>query len=98
MTRTGYTEHASIRLQQRGIAPAAVEALLDFGSTVHDHHGAQIVLFDRRAWRRLERSIGAQQLRELEPYRTIYAVRANDGSLVTVGHRWRRVKRDLAIR
>ena len=94
MTRTGLTDHAAMRMQQRGIAYAAIEALLDYGRAVHDHHGAQIFHFDRRAWQRIARTAGVQALRELEPYRRLYAVRANDGSLVTVGHRTERVKRD----
>ena len=41
---TRLTRHAAIRSQQRGIPSAAIEALLDYGTEHHDHHGAVIVL------------------------------------------------------
>ena len=40
------TAHARARMQQRGISPAVLDALLDFGRELHDHRGCRIVRFD----------------------------------------------------
>lgn len=42
-------------MQQRGIARAAVDCLLDYGREHHGHHGAVVVMLDRAATRRLAR-------------------------------------------
>ena len=84
------TEHARIRMQQRGIPPAALEALLDYGREAHDHRrGCRVVLFDKRTRRRLARHFGPA-LRKVERYLDAYAVVGPDDAVVTVGHRHRR--------
>ena len=73
------TRHARTRMQQRGIAPEALEELFEHGREVFDHHGhATILYFDKAA--RLGRA-------------TLYAVVSGDGQVVTVGHRYRRFGR-----
>src|SRR5512147_2615668 len=74
--------------------PGGVGCLLSYGTSVHDHQGGEIVVFDKRAFRRLERAIDAALLRRVTDHRSLYAVRSTDGALVTVGHRFRRVRRD----
>jgi len=88
------TEHAAIRARQRGVDPVVLDCLLSFGSSVHDHQGGEIVVFDHKAFRRLERAVDAALLRRVSDHRSLYAVRSTDGALVTVGHRFRRVRRD----
>jgi hypothetical protein len=87
------TNHARIRLQQRGIPPVALENLLDYGRRCHDHHGATIVYFDHQARNILRRRTGASAFREIERYLDTYAVVAPDGDIVTVGHRTRPIRR-----
>jgi hypothetical protein len=85
------TEHARIRMQQRGIPPAALEVLLTFGREAHDHRrGCQVLLFDKRCRRQLAHQVGARGIRSLERYLNAYAVVGPDGAVVTVGHRQRR--------
>lgn len=86
------THHAAVRSQQRGIPPRAIEALIDFGTEHHDHHGAVVLLLDHAATKRLAR---AQHLRgtELNALRGLYAVLSGDGRVCTVGHRTRRLQR-----
>jgi hypothetical protein len=43
--------HARIRMQQRGIPAAAVDALLDYGKVAHVDGGREIVFFDKAARR-----------------------------------------------
>jgi hypothetical protein len=86
------SKHAKARMQQRGIAPSAVDCLLDFGREHHDHHGAVVVVLDRAATRRLARFAPARA-GELDALRGLYAVVASDGCVCTVGHRTRRLRR-----
>jgi hypothetical protein len=86
------SKHAQARMQQRGIAPSAVDCLLDYGREHHDHRGAVIVMLDRAATRRIAR-YGAVRANDLDALRGLYAVVANDGCVCTVGHRTRRLRR-----
>ena len=72
----------------------ALDCLLAYGSSLYDHRGGEIVLFDKRAWRRLERADDRALLKRASENRGLYAVRSSDGQLVTVGHRYRRFPRD----
>ena len=85
------TTHARVRMQQRGIPTAAVEALLDFGREAHDHRGCRIVRFDKRSRQRAARALGARLFRSVERYLDTYAVVGPDDSIVTVGHRNHRI-------
>jgi hypothetical protein len=86
------SRHAQARMQQRGIAPAAIDCLLDYGREHHDHHGAVVVMLDRAATRRIARFAPARA-GELRALGGLYAVVASDGCVCTVGHRTRRLRR-----
>ena len=90
--KASLSRHAALRSQQRGIPPRAIEALLDFGTEHHDHHGAVVLLLDRAATARLTRSEGIRGS-DLDALRGLYAVVAADGQVRTVGHRTRRLQR-----
>jgi hypothetical protein len=94
MMKQPLTEHAAVRIRQRGVDRQALECLLAYGSSVHDHRGAEILLFDKRAWKRMERAVDGVTLKRAAESRRLYAVRSLDGKLVTVGHRHRRVLRN----
>ena len=58
------TPHARTRMQQRGIRPEMLEALLDFGRVRSTRHGGrEIVFFDKRARARLAKAGLARELR-----------------------------------
>jgi hypothetical protein len=81
-------------MQQRGIRPEALEALLDFGRARHLHErGREIVYFDRKARARLARA-NPDVAREAERLTRTYAIVGSNGVVITVGHRYRRVERD----
>jgi hypothetical protein len=90
MTTLRLTDHARARMRQRAIPPMAVEALLAYGRGEHDHRGGTIVYFDKAARRRLERE---RLDRALEHCLDAYAVVAETGEIITVGHRDRRIRR-----
>jgi hypothetical protein len=88
------TDHARVRMQQRGIRPQTVEALLDFGCVRHLHSkGCEIVFFDKKAKARLAR-LNPDAAREAEKLTRTYAIMGSNGVVITVGHRYRRVERD----
>lgn len=92
-TRSGMTAHARARMQQRGIRSDALEALLAFGSERHLRgKGRELVFFDKKAKRRLAKA-EPDAAREAERFIRTYAILGSDGTVVTVGHRFRRVRK-----
>lgn len=87
------SHHARVRMQQRGIPGAALACLLDYGRIEHDHHGGAIVYLDKAARRRLAREQGMGPLRALGKSLDAYAVVSADGTVMTVGHRYKRIWR-----
>ena len=87
------TDHAHTRMQQRGIRADALEALLDYGRVAHDHHGGEIVFFDRKARARMAQA-KALAARDADRLCKSYAILGSDGAVITVGHRYRRIPRD----
>ena len=87
------TNHARARMQQRGIRPEVLEALLDFGREAHVERGRDIVYFDKRARARLAEA-KAVAAAEAERVCKSYAIVESDGTVITVGHRYRRIPRD----
>lgn len=87
------TAHARVRMQQRGVRREVVQWLLQFGSRTYDGRGAQIRYFDERARERIRKTMGEDALRRAHDRLDSYAVVANDGQVVTVGHQYRRQRR-----
>jgi len=86
------TQHAKTRMQQRGIPHSALECLLDYGRIQYDHRGAAIVFLDKAARRRLARDLKNRPLPR-DKHLDAYAVIATDGTVKTVGHRYKRIPR-----
>jgi hypothetical protein len=86
------SRHALARMQQRGIPPVAVEHVLRYGRERHDRHGAVVLYLDKSARERLKRC-GEAREQEIERIRAVYVVLSTDGTVATVGHRYRRLHR-----
>lgn len=86
------SRHARSRMQQRGIPPSIVDRVLRYGREFHDHHGAIVVMMDRAAEARLARD-GDSRGVAIDRLRGVYVVVAADGTIRTVGHRTRRLRR-----
>ena len=90
MNVDGLTHHAQKRFQQRGIPRFVLDLLERFGSEMRSH-GADRLIFDKAALKRLKRHFGGTRgLRVVEPWLDVYAVVADDGSLITVAHHHQR--------
>ena len=87
------TQHAVVRMQQRGIKAQAVEMLFHCGAREHDRRGTTILYFDKQARQSLCRQYGAKQFKRIEGQLNAYAVIAGNGTVVTVGHRTKRINR-----
>jgi len=93
MQGTHITKHSADRMQQRGIPPLILDWLMAYGVTEHDHNGAEIHYFDKKAKRQMERDFGSQILRRLDDLLDTYLVVGVDGVVITVGHRTQRINR-----
>ena len=87
------TGHAQARVQQRGIPPLILEWLLAYGATKADHRGAEIRYFDRQSRRRLGNAVGHQVVDRLSGLLDTYVVVAENGAVITAGHRTKRINR-----
>lgn len=88
------TNHARVRMQQRGISEDALDFLLDYGRPAHVQGGCVVVHMDRKAQRKAMRQCGRQVAKTLDRVSGLFAVLGRDGLVVTVGHRCRRIPRD----
>ena len=94
---TGMTKHAGIRIQQRGVNRNVLECLLAYGRHEPDHKGCHVVTFDGKALDDLSRFEPKEMNAKATGARNLYAVVDSDGVVVTAGHRFRRVPRDLSL-
>lgn len=89
------TDHARARMQQRGICAEALDALLEAGTASPVSNGREIVFFDKTERVRLRR-IGVGALRGRDRLNGLYAITDGHGTVITVGHRYRRIARHHA--
>jgi hypothetical protein len=85
------SEHARIRLQQRGLPRRVVDWLAAYGEVDHQP-SSQLYWFTQRSRRALERDLGRRMLKRHEKALNAYMVCA-DGQVATVGHRYQRIVR-----
>ncbi len=86
------TTHAATRQQQRSIPPLIMDWLTGYGTACHDHRGAEILYFDKRSRKTLARAVGETVVSRLAGWLDTYAVISGDGAVITVGHRYKRIK------
>ena len=93
----GMTKHAGIRVQQRGVNRDVLDCLLTYGRHEPDHKGCEVVTFDGKALEDLSRYEPRVLKAKASDSRNLYAVVDSDGLVITAGHRFRRVPRDLSL-
>lgn len=86
------SEHAGIRLQQRGIPPLVVDLLLTYGAEARAIRCTRY-FFDKPARRRVAKAVGKQVMRRIEDMLDAMIVVGDDGTVVTAGHRTERIRR-----
>jgi hypothetical protein len=87
MNELNYSEHARARIQQRAIPPLVVDLLIQFGSP-YRCGGAERLMFDKRALKRLRHHLGGERgLKVFERWLNVYAVLSDNGSVATTAHK-----------
>lgn len=89
--------HAEVRMQQRGVERELLDCLLEYGVRQYDHKGCEIVFLTDSCLDAISRCEGLKLKARMEAARSIYAVVNADGRVVTAGHRYRRIQRDLSL-
>lgn len=87
------TCHAALRSQQRAIPQLIIDWLMDYGAVAVDQRGAEIFYFDHAARRRLSKAVGERAVSLLGRLLDAYVVFSERGTVITVGHRYKRVVR-----
>ncbi len=85
------SRHALARMQQRGIGPGVIDSVLQYGREYHDRHGGVIVCLDKRGRRQMQRASGMRDV-DIDALTGVYVVLTTDGTVITVGHRYRRMR------
>lgn len=89
MSDISFTIHAETRLQQRGIPPMVIDLLMQFGSASRCG-GAERLMFDKSALKRLRRHLGRDRgLKLIDRWLNVYAVIGDNGQLITTAHKHR---------
>jgi len=86
-----FTEHATIRQQQRGIPPLVADWLIDYGDEQFDGHGGIVRFFSKQCIRLLEREVGQKPLARMSEFMRCYLVQSSkDGAVITLGKRYKK--------
>lgn len=85
------TQHAMIRMQQRGIGRLTIDYLLDHGRETYSNGGAKIIYFDKHTRLKLMANVSKSDRVVLEKQSDAYLIIGEDGNVVTVGHRTKRL-------
>jgi len=92
LLQSGQVRSFAALKESLGVSRATLDALLDFGRVVHVDRGRDIVFFDKKARARLAKA-DTKVVREAARLCRTYAILGSDGTVVTVGHRYRRIPR-----
>lgn len=86
------TQHAGLRMRQRGIPELVVDLLLQFGASERAGDGSLKYFFDKPARRKIKAYVGPMA-GALEVHMDTYAVVGPAQQVITVGHRVKRISR-----
>ncbi len=86
-----FTRHAQERARQRSIPQIVIDLVVDFGR-VQRHRGADVYSLDKRSRRSVRSYLGCELYRRIEEFLGVYVVVADAGRIITVAHRYTRLK------
>lgn len=81
------TDHAAMRMQQRGIPAWYLRLLVEHGKTTHDGHGALLKSVSKTTRQRLRKVLSREEYAQAERWFGVYAVVSVDNAIVTAAHR-----------
>lgn len=94
MTRENWTRHAEHKCQKRGILPADIDMLLACGAAAYSKGRKILHLQDKRAWKKARQFMADNDMLPDNHLRKLYAVVADDGTVITASWRDKRIMRD----
>jgi hypothetical protein len=83
------TQHARARMQQRAINETVLELLYAHGRHVERGKAGSIIHFDRRARDLIRQNKSRKEYAQIEQKLNAYIVESSDGSILTVGYRFK---------
>lgn len=86
------SQHATIRMQQRGIPAQVVRHIIDHGSTRKVPGGAIARFMSKKDLQRLPLMLPRNDCLQLDRHKRVYVV-MDDNCIITVGHRTKRFNR-----
>lgn len=87
------TDHAKVRMRQRGIDDGILPLLVQYGKKTHDNRGGTVLYLTKESRHRIEREHGKDLLKRFDGKLDIYAVVNQGNGVITVGHRYKRIQR-----
>jgi hypothetical protein len=88
------TEHARKRTAQRCIPEVLIDLILKYGSDFESRTGTQIrALNDRMSKKEVSKELFSMGIKPRDPWWDTYLVVTHYGVVITVGHRFRRIKK-----
>jgi len=86
------TQHAEVRMQQRGVSPQVLDLLLLYGRRARAGKGAEIVYFDKKVQKRLIEKTSIPEIKPGSKQLNSYAV-CRGAMILTVGKLYKRVRK-----
>ncbi len=86
-----YTNHAEMRMQQRGINADLFWLVDEFGERVFDNHQGEIVYLNKKSRHKIRKYLGKSEYAFIEKKLNAYFVERS-GRVITVGHRTKNIK------
>lgn len=85
------TQHAKARSQQRNVPAFVIDVIMDYGQCKRKH-GADVYFLDKKSRKSIRKALGRQVFNRLSVFWNSYAVVSDDGPIITVGKRTKRMK------
>lgn len=80
------SQHARVRMQQRGIPEHVVDNIVNYGSTRKVQGGAVARFMNHKAMKQVREMLSKREQLELDRHKSVYVIVESD-RVITVGHR-----------
>ena len=90
--KVNYSNHALNRSKQRCIPLEVIDFLFDYGETISNGHGNELISIQKRTSRKLafEKIKNSKSLND--KHLNCYLITSKDGCVITIGHKLKRIK------
>ena len=92
MKQVSFTKHASVRCQQRGIGEKIIPLIMDYGHFNYGRDGSKVYCLNKTERSMVRADLGKSLFNKIEK-QLGYVVLSRDNKVITVGHTYKRVRR-----